>query len=795
MDLVLYRLFQTWQSLRTKPGLIFSVVVSMGLTLGALLAVSALAYVIFIKTLPFPDAERLYLVEHQLINEKQQIDGRAFTYPNLEYLYKQQQVFDKSASFYVDAGIIMSLPKRPMAEISYVTPEYFQLLNPAVALGRLISDNEGVDQYKPVAVISYRLWQQQYGGSEDVLSQSLNINDQSFQIIGVLAKLAPGLAIAGYNQQSDVYAPWDFNTVDARSRKRWGNDDGGLMMLGLLKTSITPEQANQQLTQLMNNNWQQQVSHIDFFKEWSVAAQLQPLKDYLLGDSQQAALLLFLGSIGLAIIALANLTNLLLSRTAERQHPLAISAALGASIKHIRTNVFTEIMLLMTMAMTVAQGVMLLLIALMQQYLTDYLPYLQQLHISGLSLLFSALLLVVISVVLTLICSRTIDYQALNNQLRGSGKGTGVAVKASTRHWLISSQIAIACLLLMSNSLLTTQSLNLLNQPLGYQTDNIKALVTSVPEGEGDLALLKQRLAQHPQVERLSQSMRPDIFPTLALSNQADNARFSVLAKPVDEAYFSLLEQPLLQGAMFTAQDNQQRNSVIVVNQAFADRIKTYGEVIGYTFDNGARIVGIVANTVIAGSTAQEPAFYYPAGPRRNMFLIKFHQGASLSQAAVQAIMTDVQPQLSVFSYQSLDYYNNQGWKTAMITAVSSVGISLLTALLTGVGIYGVLSYICRMRRTELGTRLAIGAKPLRLVQLMMATTRRDFLLGASCAVMALVILMWMFDGYQNIQLVSELLPIIALSLLFVGGLLVIAAYLPLRIWLKQPIAHLLKGE
>lgn len=795
MDLILYRLTQTWRSLRTKPGLIFSVVVSMGLTLGALLAVSTLAYVIFIKTLPFPYAERLYLVEHQLINEKQQIDGRAFTYPNLDYLYKQQQVFDKSATFYVDAGIIMSLPTRPMAEISYVTPEYFQLLNPAVALGRLISDNEGVDQYKPVAVISYRLWQQQYGGSEDVLSQSLNIYGQSFQIIGVLAESAPSLAIAGYNQQSDVYTPWDFNTVDPRSRKRWGNDDGGLMMLGLLKTSITPEQANQQLTQLMNSNWQQQVANIDFFKGWSVAAQLQSLNEYLKGDSQQAALLLFLGSIGLAIIALANLTNLLLSRTAERQHQLAIRAALGAAIKHIRLNIFAEIMLLMTMAMFVAQGVMLLLIWLMQQYLTDYLPYLQQLQISGLSMIFSALLLVVISVILTFICSRTIDYQALNNQLCGSGKGTGVAVKASTRHWLISSQIAIACVLLMSNTLLTRQSLNLLNQPLGYQTDNIMALVTTVPEGDGDLALFKQRLAQQPQVEMVSQSMRPDIFPTLALSNQADNARFSVLAKPVDEAYFRLLNQPLLQGAMFSAQDNQQRNGVIVVNQAFADRIKPYGDVIGYTFDNDARIVGIVANTLIAGRTAQEPMFYYPAGPNRNMFLIKFHHGASMSQAAVQAMMADVQPQLSVFSYQSLDHYNHQGWKTAIIAAVSSVGISLLTVLLTGVGIYGVLSYICRMRRTELGTRLAIGAKPLRLMQLMMTAIRRDFLLGVSCAVAALIILMWIFGWYQNVQLVSQVLPTIALSLLFVGGLLFIATYLPLRIWLKQPIANLLKGE
>jgi len=330
----IYLIKQAFFSLKQKPIFVLSVASTMGITLGALICVMTLAYVMLLKPLPYPDQARLYNVEHQLISNENEVDGSSFTYPNLMHLYNKQELFEQSTLIYVDGGVITSLDSEPMVAISFVTPHWFSMFSAKMAIGRRFEASENVDSYHPVAVLTYRTWQDEYDGAANILEQKLTISGNNYRIIGVLAEQHIELSLAGAGFKSQVIIPWDFNSVNESERKRWGNDDGGLIFVGKLNkefTQFTESKISQLLTRLVNENWQNQVSDQDFFKDWSIALKTQTLKSFIVEEGERSVYLLLIGAIGLVLIACANIANLFVSRTVERQQQLAISAAVGAS--------------------------------------------------------------------------------------------------------------------------------------------------------------------------------------------------------------------------------------------------------------------------------------------------------------------------------------------------------------------------------------------------------------------------------------------------------------------------------
>ena len=364
----------------------------MSITLGALLCVLTLAYVMLIKPLPYPDQGKLYNVEHQLVNQGD-VDGNAFTYPNLMHLYNNSSAFEQSALLYFDADVITSLPSEPMAEISYVTPEYFSLLATKMNIGRPFESTENINTYNPVAIISFDMWQKEFSGSSEILNKKITFSGKSFQVIGVVDQNDIEAPLAGAGFKTKLYIPWDFNSVNERNRKAWGNDDGGLMFLGKLKTTenrqLSVNQLNQQLTTLINDNWQENVAGVAFFKGWSININAIPLKSYLVADGKKSLILLFIGALGLVAIATANIANLFISRTAERQKQLAISAAIGATKKQLFSGIFAETFLIILLTLVVAQCFTYAGFSVLQYFLNDHLPRVNELALNKISMAIS----------------------------------------------------------------------------------------------------------------------------------------------------------------------------------------------------------------------------------------------------------------------------------------------------------------------------------------------------------------------------------------------------------------------
>ena len=804
MNLFLYQLKQAYLSLQKKPMFSLSIITTMALTLGTLICIFTLTYIMLYKPLPYPEQEKLYYLEHQLISNEGKIDGRAFTYPNLMHLYNNQTLFNESALSYFDADILTSHESEPMIAISFVTPKWFELFAIKMAKGRTFEQTEQLNAYHPVAIISYDTWQKEFNGNENILNEKLVLGSTSYRIIGVTAESNIELSLSGPGYKTQIYAPWDFNPVSEKERKKWGNDDGSLTFVGKISEqalhTLTHKEINHHLTSLVSNNWQSNVSHHPFFKDWRINIQANTVMSEIIGNNHRSIWLLVISAVGLVIIASTNIANLFISRTIERKQDLAIQVAVGASKFQLFKTILAEIGLLLFIAIAIAQFIALAGFSILEYCLMDLLPRIDELSLNLFSTVLSISLLFLFTVAFTLICRKMINYHSLNSMLQSSGKGNAIQVSQSMRNILISSQIAIATVLIFINIILYKDAMALINQPLGYETENTVSAVLAMSNIEQSnkaqvMSELRTSLENSPRVQEVSQAMRPSAFRTLALMNDKDNHRYTASGKDIDQHYFSMIKQPIIEGDNFTEADIKDEANVIIINDVFAKTLAPNGSAIGTKFKNGAVVKGVVKSINIPGKIYSTPRFYYPTFLSRNMLLIKFEEGQTLSKIDLIKQMKSINKKLSLFSYLPLSYYKDQRLFSSTATAVTTVILTALTLLLSSIGLYGILNYSSQMRRAEIGTYMAIGAKGSDIIKLML---KDNFMPIVGGIILSIGILSMLYMSYsQNIatDLSLELLPILLITLGLISIVSILACYLPLRKYIYKPAIHALRGS
>tara|TARA_R110000868_G_scaffold6770_6_gene37774 strand:+ start:472 stop:1599 length:1128 start_codon:yes stop_codon:yes gene_type:complete len=343
-----YQIKQAWASLKGKPGFVAAVVTTMGFTLGALLCVLTLAYLLLFKSLPYPDQDALYKVVHVMGDAAGEHDTEWYTYPGLMHLYKNQDVFSETALLNYRQEVMTSEANQPVLYTAYTTPEWFSLLDAQVHLGRLFERSESVDSYNPVAILSYATWQNEFAADPDILSKKVTFRGVSYSIVGILAAdfIEPHIQQKGYD--TGVWLPWDFN-AEVRFKDLWYGITE-LVFVGKLKSGLVAKNVEQALTPLVNDTWQENVQGMPFFKGWSIDMQLQTFKSVILGDVKNTLFLLLVAIVGLVSIASVNICNLLISRTAQQGHNLAIRSAIGAKPSDLFYYLLAEIGLLMLLS-------------------------------------------------------------------------------------------------------------------------------------------------------------------------------------------------------------------------------------------------------------------------------------------------------------------------------------------------------------------------------------------------------------------------------------------------------------
>ena len=822
MNLFIYQLKQAFLSLKQKPGFVFSIVSTMGITLGALLCVLTLAYVMLIKPLPYPEQEKLYVASNEHIDPKGALMFEAFSYPALMTLYQEKNVFTESALAMYTKGVLLSQNDLPMMEASFVSPQWFSLTDMPMAMGRRFQETESLDKYSQVAIISHETWLDTFSADKNILGKKIDFDNVSYQIIGVAGVDYIEPQIYSYQRgaskyrRTQLWLPWDFNTTNLEARKIWWQVNNGLI-IGKLGEGYTAQQAESTFTPLINEKWLSAIVGDARFKGKTQKIALHDFKKVIIGDNRKSVYFLLAGIVGLVIIAFTNIANLMTSRAFIQQRNMAIQAAIGAKQSTLFNVFFSEALILVFLSLIVAITITFLGFTLIEYYLGSSLSRVNEMSVNGFTFSISISILFIFAWLFAKISLKSVNNKALAVTINTSGKGTGSQLPKVLRQVLIISQVTVASVLIFISMNLFKEAITTINEPSYLNIENVMSLILaptktvtlSEESGLAQLSLIKQKLATLPQVEAISHSASPFSFYSRwwpGLTEQNNNAKHNMVYRIIDEGYFYLLEQSLLAGENFTVTDVRDQNNVMIVNDVFAKKLSEQGNVIGkkvfFKEDRIFTIVGVVKGMKVPGENNIAERAYIPRSAvfellarEKKSMLIKLRDEQEITRQQVIEYIKSVSSAYSVDQLETLADVREQRLFNQIVTAVVTAVVALLSLMLAGIGIYGILSYSIQIRRFEIGARLALGAKRTNIVTLVFKDNAGGILIGFAVSALLLLCLFTSFNGDLNPYVSVKILPLYMLTLSLILVISFIACYLPLRQYINKPVIHSLKGS
>lgn len=836
MSQIVYSMKQAYLSLKQKPGFVMSVVTTIGLTMGALLCVVTLAYVVLIKPLPYPEQEKLYIVESKIQGDARAPKMSMYPYPAFVMLYKQlnkpqqnkkqnisnsenkreikgeretQTPLNLVSMITYENANITSIASHPRVNTTYITPEYLTLLDMPLAMGRYFDQSETLNTHKPVAIISFKTWKNLYHQQADIIGQTIRVNTTSFNIIGVANENFSEPALYEVGRETQIWLPWDFNPVPERGRNGWGHFAPNLFMLSQINNEFNPYQAEQLLTPQLNTRWKQELVGNARFKDLSLSIKLRSIVDVVSGDNNTGIFLLLSAVIGLLIMTFTNISHLFVARGAEQQHQAAIRVALGAKKKQLFNHMLTEITCLMALSVCFAVAVANAGFYLSQHYLTDLFNRVDELQLSLPPLLVILFIVTLITLMFAKLNITGINFNKIQTKLQSGNKNQAAQVSSRFQKVIITSQILLTVLIIFANIVLFKESFTAITKTTGFNFENIQQLKLAYNDpqqasSEERLNVLRQIKAQlHllPETTQVSQGSSPITkFSTRIFSINANDQEVSLRQNFIDEQYFSMMNQTLHSGRTFSKSEINDREDLIIVNESFARQLTEHGEVIGQKIKTSRdvllTIIGVVNDIHVPNREANLQRIYRPVTIERDFnFMIKHKNQNKLTREQIVQLLNGIDPRFSVFSYENLTKLHTGLQLNNIVTVITTAIVTILVLIVAGIGLFGVLDFSTRMRRFEIGTRMAIGAKGKDIVALIFKDNSGLLLLGIVTSLLVLLSLSIGYSTELKHYLSWQLLPILLATLGLVSIVSFCACYLPLRQYINRPAIHSLKGS
>ena len=733
MSFLINEIKTTAASLSRVPGFVLTTVFTLSLTLGVLLVAFSLNHLLIFKALPYPDAQNLILMEQELQEGERKYSGSQY-FVAQKLMYLQQKNLASMTMVFRSSAILASLRDKPLTELSYVTPEYFDMLGVPVVLGRGFTEQESIDSNTASALISEQLWREQYAADADIVGQSITLGEQQYKIVGVVASSFAEPGNFADDANSQIWLPWDFHGQDEET---WNYVYSQTAAIGKLLPATTINQVSDEFNALVDPIFQQN-GRVGHAKNQAIIAQFQDLQVAIVGDNKYIALLILLGAGALLLIACANIVNLFFSRAAQRQRALVIQATLGAKLKHLFFDIWLESLLLCVASMVIGLVIAGWSIELLRSVASHALPRLAELSLDLTAIAFACTLTLTLSLIFAVITLKLINHKQLISQLQSSGKGTGAQVNSKVRNTLVASQICLATLLLIVTSLVMTNALKVLNHPLGFEDENLYNLRLDIgegyPEKESKRQLSRELLAQLQKINGVENISRASNAPIRRGSNNTglfnnDNVKlghFSFVT--IDDNYFNTVGLKVLAGRGYNQQDIIEDGDNIVLSKAAATKV------VAATGDGKGKIEDIIGKAVYSAGgdiwtvigvvgdvynpynhERTQGAMMYFSSSRTN-FIIRMQEGNILAKTDILNLLDEHFSDIKVWRFSSIADIHEQLVYQKKLTLWLSLVLGIFALLLAAVGIYGVISYNSQMRRYELGIRMSLGAKSKRIL-------------------------------------------------------------------------------
>ena len=748
-------LVQTLRALRRSGGITTMAVVALALGIGANTAVFSVVNAVFLRPLPFPEADRLVSISETSGND----NSVSVSYQDFLDWRQQTPAFEAIAVHAPYDAILESRAPAERLPVAYVSSDFFSILRSGPVLGRDFrpeDDHPGAD---PVAILSHRIWQTHFGSDRAIVGTTVVLDRRPYTVIGVLAPTSR------FHRPDRVFVPIS-DAITRQFLSMRGNHNN-LEGIARLKPGVSLEQAQTQMSAVA-----QRLATAYPSSNTGIGARVTTLRERVSGQARQPVVMLLAAVSLVLLIACVNVANLLLARAADREREMALRVALGASRWQVLRQLLLESVLLALAGGTLG----VLLSSWSFAALARLVP--ASIAAGGLGidlrvLAYTLLMSMSTGVLFGLAPAFAAWRLNLSGAMRDGSRSSSGASTARLRDALVVAEVALALILLVGAGLLLRTLGHLMNVQLGFESERLLTARVSLPDSKEYPA---ERAAGFLEDLVAKVKALPGVRGAGTISHMPLRGFFSGIVvfrddRPVpprgqlpgadqrvaSSGYFAAMGIPLLRGRLFTPADGRIANFrqdkilewargnhfSVLISSAMAKRFWPGEDPVGKTFQTGfpemavppVKILGVVGDVHDYGpDSGPVPTFYWSAYhfPQRGATLVvrtaTGEPGTLISTirrtvAALDpaATMSDVSTGEEIVS----DAVASRRLNLQLLGVFAAVAL-----LLAAVGIYGVTAYTVNRRSNEIAVRIALGAGQSSILRLVVGKAVRLGALG-----------------------------------------------------------------
>ena len=747
LDILRQDLRHTVRGLRRSPGYAAAAILMTSLGIGATTAAFSITDLVLIRPLQYPAADRLVTIWERRADYSQ-MEASPANYRD----WKRQSVSFEAMGAYAARAVNLVGGQQPRRlEGTVLTADLFPMLGARPYAGRLFAAADDEPGASPTIVLSYALWQTEFGSDPAVLGRTVRLDDAPYTVVGVMR---PDFYFP--SRETQIWIPFRFEEDDFEDR-----DNNYIYVLGRLQSGTALDQARAEMEAVTarleraypKENAGTRATLIAFGTD--IGRQTRPLLMALFG-----------ASLCVLLIACSNLASLLITRVIARRGELAVRAALGAGRERLVRQLLTESLVLSAAGAAIGLAIAVSAVPVLARLVPIALPVGEASAMDARVLIFAAGL----TILTAILCAAVPAYRASGfpdvNELRAGARSTMTSRSQRLQGVLVAAQVAASVALLVSAGLLIRALWRVQSIDPGFSTSDVLAVQTPLPwpkyaptakraEFYNRVLTEVRRMpgvSNAAYISFVPMAMTGGIWPVeLGRSAPADAARTSPHAsfRSVTPGFFATLGIPVLRGRDIRDSDSLTSPFVAVVSESFTRRHWPGQDPLGKQFKIAMfdrTIVGVVGDVRVRGPERQsEPQVYAPYLQMPDGWMIYYAPkelvvrssgNPALLVPAIRQVISSADPDLPLARVRTLEEV------VATLTAPRSTQLIVLQAfaalslVLAGVGIHGLLAYSVSQRRSEIGLRLALGARSSNILRLVLSRALR---LAATGAVFGLV--------------------------------------------------------
>jgi putative ABC transport system permease protein len=780
-------------------------VLTLALAIGATTAVLSLVNALLVRPLPYRAPQQLILLVQHF--KSQNLERIPVSPPEFVDYETRAHSFEKLGAFGYTNFNLAGEDKPERISGATVTAGVLPLLGVSPIKGRLFEPEECTLGRDDVVIISARLWQRRFNSDPQIIGTKLLLNGKSFTVVGVmpasfdfplqLFNLGNGAQFGG---RAEIWQPLAFTDDQMKARS-----SRGFAVIGRLASATSLARAQPEIETI---NAQMRREHPNNYgKDNSFGGDVLLLHDLAVGGMRPALLILLSAVFLVLLIACANLTTMLLARSAAREREMAIRVALGAGPLRLLKQVLTESVLLALIGGVA--GVLLALwgVELLKVIGAQTVPRLREVNVDlgvlGVTLAIAVGTGIIFGLVPGLASARPELTEALKEGGRSSTQGTG---RNRLRNGLVIAEVALALVLLSGAGLLMKSFARLQNVNPGFNPRNALTFEISLPKIQhpDNLSIVRFNTEAQRRIAALPGVQTAGFSTILPLAGTNSDSSFAIEGQPsndrtpspdeenrqVSPDYFRALEIPLINGRFFTDADKTDAPPVIIVNQAFAKKFWPNQDALGKRIvmggmsehPNWITIVGVVGDVRHFGLDIDpKPEMYVPFAQDPYFMTIYVVRSNQDPRSLLPAIRREIQaidsavPLANIRTFEDVIADSVAPRRLSVVLLAVFAGVAVLLA---SVGIYGVMSFLVVQRTQEIGVRMALGAQRSDVLKLILGRSLKLISAGAAIGLVVALMSTSMLQALlYNVSAFDT--PTFVLVTILLAAVALAASYLP----------------